>query len=72
MKIKILIPIYNDWRSLSELLKNVDQQTYDTSDEISILIVNDGSNEEKENESYKFSLGSNSKAKEQLKLLRFC
>ncbi len=54
MKIKILIPIYNDWRSLSELLKNVDQQTYDTSDEISILIVNDGSNEEKENESYKF------------------
>ena len=54
MKIKILIPIYNDWRSLSELLKNVDQQTYDISDEISILIFNDGSNEEKENENYKF------------------
>ena len=27
MKIKILIPIYNDWRSLFELLKNIDQQT---------------------------------------------
>ena len=48
MKIKILIPIYNDWRSVSELLKNIDQQVNDLNDEISVLIVNDGSNEEKE------------------------
>ena len=49
MKIKILIPIYNDWRSVFELLKKIDTQISDISDEISILIVNDGSNEEKEN-----------------------
>ena len=49
MKIKILIPIYNDWRSVFELLKQIDNQISDISDEISILIVNDGSNEEKEN-----------------------
>ena len=49
MKIKILIPIYNDWRSVFELLKQIDNQISDLSDEISILIVNDGSNEEKEN-----------------------
>ena len=48
MKIKILIPIYNDWRSVFELLKQIDKIS-DISDEISILIVNDGSNEEKEN-----------------------
>ena len=49
MKIKILIPIYNDWRSVFQLLKQIDTQISDISDEISILIVNDGSNEEKEN-----------------------
>ena len=49
MKIKILIPIYNDWRSVFELLKQIDNQIIELSDEISILIVNDGSNEEKEN-----------------------
>ena len=54
MKIKILIPIYNDWRSLFELLKNIDQQISEIDDEISILVVNDGSNEEKENESFEF------------------
>ena len=49
MKIKILIPIYNDWRSVFELLKQIDNQISYLRDEISILIVNDGSNEEKEN-----------------------
>ena len=48
MKVKILIPIYNDWRSAFELLKNIDQQINDLSEEVSVLIVNDGSNEEKE------------------------
>ncbi len=54
MKIKILIPIYNDWRSLFELLKNIDREIKDINEEISVLIVNDGSNEEKENESIEF------------------
>ncbi len=48
MKVIILIPIYNDWRSAFELLKNIDQQINDLSEEVSVLIVNDGSNEEKE------------------------
>ena len=48
MKVKILIPIYNDWRSVFKLLKNIDQQINDLNDEISVLIVNDGSNEEKD------------------------
>ena len=48
MKVKILIPIYNDWRSVFELLKNINQQIDDLNDEVSVLIVNDGSNEEKE------------------------
>ena len=48
MKVKILIPIYNDWRSAFELLKNIDQQINDLTEEVSVLIVNDGSNEERE------------------------
>tara|TARA_Y100000816_G_C26021794_1_gene534575 strand:- start:2 stop:874 length:873 start_codon:yes stop_codon:yes gene_type:complete len=54
MKIKILIPIYNDWRSLFELLKNIDQQINPNNAEVSVLVVNDGSNEERENESLEF------------------
>ena len=54
MKIKILIPIYNDWRSLFQLLKNIDQQIKATDSEVSILIVNDGSNEEKDNKNFEF------------------
>ena len=54
MKIKILIPIYNDWRSVFELLKNIDQEINDVSDEVSVLIVNDGSNEEKEEANFEF------------------
>ena len=49
MKIKILIPIFNDWRSVFELLKNIDQVIDNLNSEISVIIVNDGSNEEKEN-----------------------
>ena len=36
------------WRSVFELLKNIDQEINDVSTEVSVLIVNDGSNEEKE------------------------
>ncbi len=48
MKIKILIPIYNDWRSVFELLNKINNEISDLSEEISVMIVNDGSNEEKE------------------------
>ena len=54
MKIKILIPIFNDWRSLSKLLQKIDQQIKSINHEVSVLIVNDGSNEENEDETYDF------------------
>jgi len=46
-KIKILIPIYNDWQSVFKLLKNIDLQIINQNNEISILIVNDGSFEKR-------------------------
>ena len=51
MKVKILIPIYNDWRSVFKLLKNIDQEIKNVTAEISVLIIDDGSNEEKEEDS---------------------
>ena len=54
MKIKILIPIFNDWRSLSKLLQKIDQQIKSINHEVSVLIVNDGSNEDNEDETYDF------------------
>ena len=45
MKIKILIPLYNDWQSLLKLLENIDHQLNDKDNNISIVIVNDGSSE---------------------------
>jgi hypothetical protein len=46
-KIKILIPIYNDWKSIFNLLENIDLQVHNLEHEISVLIVNDGSTEER-------------------------
>ena len=46
-KIKILIPVYNDWQSVFKLLENIDLQINNVNHEISILIINDGSVEEK-------------------------
>ena len=46
MKIfKILIPCYNDWSSTFKLLDNIDQEILELNGEFSVLIVNDGSNE---------------------------
>ena len=45
MKINILIPLYNDWQSLFKLLENIDHQLNDKDNNISIVIVNDGSSE---------------------------
>jgi len=42
-KIKILIPIYNDWKSVFKLLEHINLQTVHLNAEVSILIVNDGS-----------------------------
>ena len=47
MKIKILIPIYNDWQSVFKLLENIDLQIAEWDAEVSVLIVNDASTEER-------------------------
>ena len=35
-KIKILIPIYNDWQSAFKLLKNINSEIVDLEDEVAI------------------------------------
>tara|TARA_B100001564_G_scaffold167228_1_gene140475 strand:- start:1015 stop:1884 length:870 start_codon:yes stop_codon:yes gene_type:complete len=45
MKIKILIPVYNDWQSVVKLLENINSEVSSLSHEFSIIIVNDFSTE---------------------------
>ena len=47
MKIKILIPIYNDWQSVFKLLENIDLEITGLQDEVSVLIINDASTEQR-------------------------
>ena len=46
-KFVILIPIYNDWKSVFKLLENIDLKIADWDAEVSVLIVNDASTEER-------------------------
>ena len=50
MKIKILIPVYNDWQSVSKLLDRIDNLSIDSEFEISVLVVNDASNHDRQDE----------------------
>ena len=43
----ILIPVYNDWKSVFKLLENIDEEIKDWNAEISVLIVNDASTNER-------------------------
>ena len=54
MKIKILIPVYNDWQSLFKLIDEIDKLQIIEECQISILIVNDASNHDRANEKKKF------------------
>ena len=54
MKLKILIPVYNDWQSVSELLDNIDHNLSDVDHEISVIIVNDASNHDRKEEDKTF------------------
>ena len=45
MKIIILIPVYNDWKSVSKLLDEINSQVTELKDDFSIIIVNDASTE---------------------------
>ena len=46
-KFIILIPLYNDWKSVSILLEKIDLQVTDWDAEVSILLINDASTEER-------------------------
>ncbi len=48
MKISILIPVYNDWESVSKLIKHIDLEIKDLNHEISVIIINDASLEKEE------------------------
>ena len=56
MKIKILIPIYNDWQSVFKLLENIDLEITGLEEEISVIIVNDASTEQRPE--FNFSLNN--------------
>ena len=49
MKIKILIPVYNDWQSVSKLLDETNLEH-----EISVIIINDASNHDRKEEGKNF------------------
>ena len=44
-KFKILIPLYNDWKSVFKLLDEIDIQTNNWDAEVSVVIINDASTE---------------------------
>ncbi|MDA7572641.1 glycosyltransferase [Candidatus Pelagibacter sp.] len=44
-KIKILIPVYNDWHSVFKLLENINSEVSTLKAEFSVIIVNDASTE---------------------------
>ena len=47
MKIKILIPVYNDWQSVSKVIEKINILLIDSKFEISVIIVNDASNHDR-------------------------
>ena len=54
MKIKILIPIYNDWNSVNRLVNNIDKVINDIDCNFSIIIVNDASTQKKPENCFNF------------------
>ena len=45
MKIKILVPVYNDFQSLSKLIIDINSVISNSNAEFSIIIINDSSTE---------------------------
>ena len=50
MKIIILIPVYNDWQSLAKLLDEINRLSISSEYDISVIVVNDASNFDRQNE----------------------
>ena len=49
-KIKILIPVYNDWQSVSKLVDEINNLSIDPEFQISVIIVNDASNHDRQDD----------------------
>ena len=54
MVIKILIPVFNDWQSVIKLVSEINNLSIDSKFEVSILIVNDGSSHDRQEEDKNF------------------
>ena len=54
MKFKILIPVYNDWQSVSKLLDDINFNLSNLDHEISVIIINDASNHDRNEEEKNF------------------
>jgi hypothetical protein len=54
-KIRILIPVYNDWQSVFKLLENINTEVLTLDCEFSVIIVNDASTESRSKFSPNFS-----------------
>ncbi len=53
MNIKILIPVYNDWKSVSKLVDEINGLSVDPKFQLSVIIVNDASNHDRLSEEKK-------------------
>ena len=54
MKVKILIPVYNDWQSVLKLIDEINSLSISSDFQISIIIVNDASNHDRLDEKEDF------------------
>ena len=54
MKIKILVPIYNDWQSLSKLIDEINNLSLSPEFQLSIIEVNDASNHDRQEQNKEF------------------
>ena len=50
MKVKILIPVYNDWQSVFKLVEEINNLSIESKFEISVIIINDASNHDRQGE----------------------
>ena len=50
IKVKILIPVYNDWQSVSKLIDEIDNLLINSEYQISVIVVNDASNHDRQDE----------------------
>ena len=50
IKVKILIPVFNDWQSVSKLIDEINNLSINSEYQISVIIVNDASNHDRQDE----------------------